>query len=231
MIRLEKLTQFLISDPSEDPLVLVIKKPLPWEDKKCVDKSHYHYKDGYKKKSKMFWAKIFDSSIHSPQFNWSVIRPTWTVQSCNQKIKMIVWRSFVYERKIRVFKVATGFRFPMSLENFGENLQTTITNAIRIKTYAGKTNFSHVFQYASNPLIKQVSKPCSKLSHATMICGEAKLMGSEVLLTMLAYNISPLIVPLATVKFSNRSTATKTKPTMKTAAINPIISATQYCEQ
>jgi hypothetical protein len=47
MIRLKKLTQLLISDPSKEPLVLIEKKPLPRKDEKRVNSSREKYNDCY----------------------------------------------------------------------------------------------------------------------------------------------------------------------------------------
>ena len=56
----------------------------------------------------------------------------------------------------------------------------------RKNRYVGNANSSHVLQYESKPLIKHPSNPYSRFSHATTNRGSANVMGSEVLLTILA---------------------------------------------
>ena len=41
VVRLKKLAQFLVSNPLKDKFVLIIKEPLPEEEKCCIKSSNY----------------------------------------------------------------------------------------------------------------------------------------------------------------------------------------------
>jgi hypothetical protein len=68
---------------------------------------------------------------------------------------------------MRVAKVATGFLFPIILENLLEYSLIMIMANTKEMMYAGKASCSKDFENASIPSKKQASNPTSRLSQDT----------------------------------------------------------------
>ena len=66
----------------------------------------------------------------------------------NERLTITVRRNLVYESKISVARVATGFLLPMSQANFVWRSLMKMTTMTSMITYAGKTNCNQVFQYS-----------------------------------------------------------------------------------
>ena len=83
----------------------------------------------------------------------------------NLKADPMIPASFMYDRRKRVDKTGIPL-LPRRFVSLVECLATTIISPIIHHIYRGKTNCSHVFQNAVNPLTKQVSIPKSRLTQA-----------------------------------------------------------------
>ena len=59
---------------------------------------------------------------------------------------MQLFEGFVYESKVRVARVATGFALLIRRENLVDFALTMISRATKTMMYVGKANLSHVFQ-------------------------------------------------------------------------------------
>ena len=64
----------------------------------------------------------------------------------NEKDTMKVCRSLVYESRLRVARVATGFFFPIRFENFEEQELIQIITMTRTMMYRGKASWSQVLE-------------------------------------------------------------------------------------